>query len=129
VCGVIIAFIILAAIISALLHVSAGWGIGIAVVGLIVAGSLQAKYGKTKRVGKTGIMFTNVCPACRKHNKGKATICRFCGAPLVVARQHRPATPVPQTNAQATKLCPDCAETVLLAARRCRYCGYVFPDD
>jgi hypothetical protein len=123
VCGLIIAFIVFAAIISAVLHVSAGWGIGIAVAILVVAGIVQARKPQTtRRTAKFGLVFSNVCPACRKHNKSGATVCRFCATPLVV-----PVTP--PTPPQSTKTCPDCAESVLAAARRCRYCGHDFTND
>ena len=130
-CGVIIAFIVLAAIISAVLHVSAGWGVGIAVAliaGLVIY-RLKNPSG-TVRTAKMGMMFSNICPACRKHNKSGAVKCRHCGTPLVT---QAPAIAQPSTvepggsrEAQPTKVCPDCAETVLAAARKCRFCGYEF---
>ena len=134
-CGVIIAFIVFAAIISAVLHVSAGWGLGIAVAILIVAGVVQARKPQTtRRTAKFGVLFSNICPACRKHNKSGATVCRYCGTALVVpvAPPAAPAAPPLVTSPadpRPTMTCPDCAETILAAARRCRYCGHDFTDD
>lgn len=129
-CGIIFAFIVFAAILAAVLHVSAGWGIGIAAAIIVIAAIAQTKNpNATKRVAKTGLMFTNVCPACRKHNKSRATVCRHCGTALVVKATGAPVAAVataPTAPESATKVCPDCAETVLAAARKCRFCGYMF---
>lgn len=135
-CGVIIGFIVFAAIISAVLHVSAGWGIGIAIAILVVAGIVQARKPQTtRRTAKFGVLFSNICPACRKHNKSGATICRYCGTALVVpvtSAAPAPAQPsivTPAADPRPTMTCPDCAETILAAARRCRYCGHDFTND
>lgn len=84
--GLFVAFIILVAIVASVLHVSAGVAIVIVVVGIFAAVVYQAKYGATRRVTKTGMLFSTVCPACRKRVKPRATRCHHCGSALVIPR-------------------------------------------
>jgi predicted RNA-binding Zn-ribbon protein involved in translation (DUF1610 family) len=122
-CGIIIAVVVLAAIVASLLHISAGWALGLVVGGIVVAGIVQARNpNATVRTSKTGMVFSNICPACRKHNKSGASVCRHCGTAL----KFKPAPAPVVAAAPDTKTCPDCAETVLAAARKCRFCGYEF---
>lgn len=118
-CGILFAVVVLAAIVASVLHVSAGWALVLVVGGVVVAAVIQARNPNAAiRTGKTGLVFTNVCPACKRHNKSGATVCAHCSTALVVAKQ--PAE-------DATKVCPDCAERVRAEARKCRYCGHEFP--
>lgn len=118
-CGILIAIVVLAAIVGSVLHVSAGWALIVVVVAAIVVFAIVQARNPNRQVhtGRPGLLFTNICPGCKRHNKTGARRCAHCGTDLIVA----PAPP-----AEAEKTCPDCAESVLAAARKCRYCGHEF---
>jgi hypothetical protein len=83
-----ILLVIFVAIISSVLHVSAGWAWIIAlslIVGIIVYKT--AKPGGTQYV-KTSAMWK--CPYCLKRSKLGATACHHCGRSLVEPRVQPP---------------------------------------
>lgn len=81
--GLFIALIVLAAIVASVFHVSVGVALVIVVAGVVAAAVYQAKYGTTRRRTKTGVVFSSICPECRKRVKPRATRCHHCGATLV----------------------------------------------
>jgi hypothetical protein len=80
-------------VVGLIFHVSGGTALVIvlvAVAGLWAAGK---KYGKTRRITRTGAFWSNICPHCGKHVKPAASVCFHCGNALVVTREDRKPDP------------------------------------
>ena len=75
--GLLVGFFVLYVILAVLIG-NAGVALGLMIGGSIVA--LVVRYGT--RTTKTGVLFKEICPECRKHVKPKARRCQWCGTTL-----------------------------------------------
>lgn len=122
--GLLIATIILVAIVASILHVSASAAWVIVIVGVVGVAIYQAKYGTTRRRTKTGVLFSSICPECRKHVKPNASRCQHCGSALVeqIVRPTPPTSNVRPAPSTSKTVCPLCREPVNRGATVCPHC-------
>ena len=78
-------FLIFAAMISWIFHVSAGWGLIIAVVVVVGLAIRRANSSSTTQYVKPSAMWK--CPYCFKRVKLGATACHHCARSLVRATE------------------------------------------
>jgi hypothetical protein len=105
--------IIVVAVVSAVLHVSAGWAWIIVIVGVVGLFIYRSKNPLPyRRISKMGTLFSSVCPFCGKHTKSAAVVCNHCGRSLVVRNEGTAPAAAPKPPTVVTTVKSSAAEMV-----------------